>query len=83
MSDLDLIKDLEQHAGFVLNRLTCDGNIYAQRISLGDASKAHNLFIESFVALRKSLRPHLSPEQVTGEAAVSSMDDFDAESWDE
>jgi len=81
MTDLELIQNLEQHAGFVMNRLTCDGNIYARRIQLKDAYTAYEAMILAFVALRKSLLPDLPPEQVTAETVVSSVNDFNTEDW--
>lgn len=80
MTDLDLIKNLEEHAGFVLNRLTCDGNIYANAINLGCASKAQNVLIDAFINLRKALKK-ISREETTADSVILSMQSFDINDW--
>jgi hypothetical protein len=80
MSDLELIQNLEQHAGFVMNRLTCDGNIYADKIYLGMAYDAGHELAMGFKRLRESLK-RLDDVEKTGEAVTKSMDSFNTEDW--
>lgn len=82
MTDLELIENLEQHAGFVMNRLTCDGNIYAGKIDLGMAYDASHELAIGFKRLRTSLRC-LDATEKTGQAVIKSMDSFNTEDWND
>ena len=82
MTDLELIQELEQHAGFVMNRLTCDGNIYADKIYLGMAYDGGHELAMGFKSLRESLK-HLDDAEKTGDAVLKSMDNFNTEDWND
>lgn len=82
MTDLELIQNLEQHAGFVINRLTCDGNIYANRIKLTEAYGAADALTVAFSILRASLTG-IDEAQATYGAARDSMDSFNTEDWND
>lgn len=82
MTDLELIQDLEQHAGFVTDRLTCDGNIYADKIHLGMAYDARHELSLAFKKLRESMKC-LDDGEKTWSAAVKSMDSFNTEDWND
>ncbi len=55
MTDLQMIEKIERHIGFVINRLTCDGNIYAQKIKLKQAYVALDKLGEGCLLLRHAL----------------------------
>lgn len=80
MTDLDLIKDLEQHAGFVIDRLTCDGNVYADEVDLNMAYGAKSSLAVCFNMLRQSLKK-IDASEKTFEKARSSMNSFNISDW--
>ncbi len=82
MTDLDLIKDAEQHVGFVINRLTCDGNIYADKIDLGTAYGAKAALAVAFKILRESLK-RADETDKTFESVQSNMESFNTEDWND
>ena len=82
MTDLQLIENLEQHAGFVINRLTCDGNIYADKIHLGMAYDAQHDLVKAFTWLRECLKG-LDDSEKTYDAVSKSMESFDTGDWDD
>lgn len=82
MTDLELIQNLEQHAGFVINRLTCDGNIYANKINLNAAYGADHWLMEAFVMLRHSLSS-IDEAEKAPKAVRNSMDSFDTGDWND
>lgn len=82
MTDLDLIKDVEQHVGFVINRLTCDGNIYADKIHLENAYGAKAALGVAFKLLRESLK-RADDSEKTFEAVRDNMDSFDTDDWND
>lgn len=82
MTSLHFIQDLENHAGFVIDRLTCDGNVYACKINLGAAYDARAALAKAFLALRKSVIG-IEEKYLTLEAVSTSIDDFNSEDWDD
>ena len=54
-TDLQMIEMLERHIGFLYNRLTCDGNIYAQKIKLSQAHIAFNALANGCLLMRHAL----------------------------
>lgn len=82
MTDLEMIKDLERHAGFVMNRLTCDGNIYAQTIKLSVAYDAGYELSLAFLNLRKALT-RISDDEKTAVAVRMNMNNFNADDWND
>lgn len=82
MTDLDLIKNLEQHAGFVMNRLTCDGNIYAHAVDLNGLNRMHAELCVTFAHLRKCLN-NIKPEDLSRVAIMQNMDSFDIKDWND
>jgi hypothetical protein len=81
MRDLQLIQRLEQHVGFVIHRLTCDGNIYANAVDLEAANEAAEDLLISFWCLREALRKIPSKEK-TKEAVHLSMSRFNVKDWE-
>lgn len=81
MTDLELIQDLEQHAGFVIHRLTCDGNIYANAVDLDAAYEAANDLVISFWCLRDVLEKIDASEKTKG-AVKDSMAKFKIDDWE-
>jgi len=82
MTDLELIRKLEQHAGFVIHRLTCDGNIYAQQVNLPDAYIAALELVNAFTLLRKAMHS-IERSQKYEQAVQSNMHSFDIGDWDD
>ena len=82
MTDLQLIENLEQHAGFIINRLTCDGNIYADKINLEQAYGAKHALCVAFALLRQSLK-RLDNADKTFEKSRDNMDSFNTEDWND
>lgn len=80
MTDLDLIKRLEQHAGFVLNRLTCDGNIYAGVITLTTAYDSQAMLRDAFTVLRNSLT-NIELSDKSKIDVIENMNKFDVDEW--
>ena len=81
MTDLQLIQRLEQHAGFVIHRLTCDGNIYANAVDLDAAYQAAEDLSISFMCLREALKKIPDTEKTVG-AVADNMDKFNIEDWE-
>lgn len=82
MTDLDLIKKLEQNFGFVFNRLTCDGNIYAKKIKLHDANRVFGEFVMAFAHLRGCL-VDISPGELSRAEIAKNIDSFDIDEWND
>lgn len=80
MTDLEMIKQLEQHAGFVLNRLTCDGNVYAKAINLELCNRVFAEFCSVFAHLRGCLT-NINPDELSRAEVAKSIDSFDTTDW--
>jgi hypothetical protein len=82
MTDLDLIKNLEQHAGFTLHRLGCDGNIYAKAVDLDAINHSRVELCMAFARLRRALT-NIKPEELSRVGIMKSMDSFNIEDWND
>ena len=81
INDLDLISRLEQHAGFVLNRLECDGNILAGAVDLDHLHRGIATLATSFAYLREAMRQNGAKSFARADV-MRNMDKFTAKDWE-
>jgi len=80
-NDLELISRLEQHAGFVLNRLECDGNILADAVDLDHLHRGIAMLATSFAYLREAMKQD-GTKSVSRAAIMKNMDKFNVKDWE-
>jgi len=78
--NLELVKRLEQHAGFVLNRLESDGNIYTGTVDINWV--AHVKFELCLTLARLRLAISNDYKNISGSAVMQNMEAFVADEWE-
>lgn len=75
MNDLELIKRLERHIGFVYHRLNCDGNYYAFRVDGETLCQGLNKLGEGCQLMRQGMKGITETDREHIKSSINSFDD--------